>query len=169
MNACTPTQQSWQAVQFDYGAWIKAYPEFSGTVSNPQAQEFWDLATLENQDCAVPASGEFKQRKLLNLLTAHIASLFKRIQDGGNGLVGRISDATEGTVSVSAQAEYPPGTAQWFQQTQYGALYWQLTSYRRTMRYIPGPGAMFNAAVRASPFTRGMGPAWLYSSSATIY
>ena len=33
---------------------------------------------------------------------------------------------------------YPPGSAQWWQQTKYGAAFWAATSQYRGMRYVPG-------------------------------
>ena len=52
--------------------------------------------------------------------------------------VGRTSDATEGSVSASFEYTAPtPGSGQWFQQSQYGAAFWQATSSLRGFRYIP--------------------------------
>ena len=58
---------------------------------------------------------------------------------GPSPLVGRITSATEGSVSVSTQFDVPPGSAQWFAQTLYGAEFWTATAAYRTMRYLPSP------------------------------
>jgi hypothetical protein len=73
------------------------------------------------------------------MLVAHIAVLNAAQPKAGGQpmqpLVGRISGATEGSVSVQIQNDYPPGTAQWFQSTRYGSAYFAATAGYRTMRY----------------------------------
>ncbi|KAG1434388.1 hypothetical protein G6F55_014548 [Rhizopus delemar] len=56
-----------------------------------------------------------------------------------SGLVGRVSSATEGSVSVSSDYSAPAGSAQWYLQTPYGAMYWEATAWLRVGRYVPGP------------------------------
>lgn len=81
-----------------------------------------------------------KREILLYILTAHFATLQDRINNG-NDAVGRVSSASEGSVSVSL--DYPQGNGSafkaWLDQTQYGAEYWVMTAQYRTMRYIPSP------------------------------
>lgn len=56
------------------------------------------------------------------------------------GVVGRISDASEGDVSVSAQWEAPPNpSAAYFLQTKYGAQFWQMTAKYRRAIFLPAP------------------------------
>jgi hypothetical protein len=70
------------------------------------------------------------------------------------GIVGRISDAAEGDVSVSAQWEAPPSAGQaYFIQTKYGADYWTMTARYRTAQFIPAPASAYNPL-------RGLGPWW---------
>lgn len=132
-------------VVFNYAAWAAAYPQFSTTVlSAGQAQLYFNLAclALDNGPCSpvFDATQPGGQREtLLYLLTAHIAQL----QVGFNGspaspLVGRIDQATEGTVTVHAEM-LGPMTAAWYMQTQFGATYYALTAGLRTARYVPGP------------------------------
>jgi hypothetical protein len=78
----------------------------------------------------------------LHMLTAHLVKLNGTFpQTSGTGttppspLVGRISNAAEGTVNVATENQYPPGSPQWFQQTPYGAQYWQMTLQYRTGFY----------------------------------
>jgi hypothetical protein len=47
--------------------------------------------------------------------------------------------------------------AEWFNQTRYGAMFWQATKQYRMAQYFPGPGAAFNRW----PFGRFMGFALL--------
>jgi hypothetical protein len=74
---------------------------------------------------------------LLNMLTAHIAALNAVINgQASSSIVGRVTSASEGSVSVSADYQ-APGSAAWFAQTKYGAAYWQATSAYRSFRYLP--------------------------------
>jgi hypothetical protein len=73
------------------------------------------------------------------MLTAHIAAL-NAVELGGRSaenIVGRISSASEGSVSISLDSQ-TPGTAAWFQQTKYGAAFWQATTQYRKARIFPG-------------------------------
>lgn len=128
---------------FSYAVWVARYPEFS-EVSEPTAQAYWDEATIYHRNDGVgpgPSTATI-QRTLLNMLTAHIAARYSK-PDGNaqaaSGIVGRISNASEGSVSVQSEyATATPGTMAWFLQTKYGADYWQATRPYRTMRYNPG-------------------------------
>lgn len=133
------------SVAFDYAAWVATYPEF-GYIAEPQAAAYFDIATIYlRNDGTGPVQSAAIQSRLLNMLTAHIAKLSAPPPGGTqpDGTVGRISDATEGSVSVSTEFPMTEESA-WFQQTQYGASYWQATTaYRRGM-YIPGPKRVMN-------------------------
>lgn len=125
---------------FDYAAWIVRFPEFINTPPD-RAQAYFDEAALlylDNSDNSrVPDAP--RRLILLNLLVAHLAKLY----DGSNGnpaneLVGRISSASEGSVSVSADIGAASGSQVWFMQTKYGAMYWQATlPYRRMLYRVP--------------------------------
>ncbi len=108
-------------------------------MSNEALQNYFDLACmyLSNKDGSIVTDIP-RRTRLLNLLTAHIAQLMGANAGGSGtpGMVGRISDATEGT--VTARATYADQTSQsmaWYIQTQYGAMYWQATQAFRTFRY----------------------------------
>lgn len=123
------------AVAFDYGLWAARYPELASVTTGDLASAYFAEAGLylANDDTSAVADPPTRLL-LLNMLVAHIASL--------NGptsspLVGRISGASEGSVSVSTAYE-APGTAAWFLQTKYGAAFWQATAGLRTMMYVPG-------------------------------
>jgi hypothetical protein len=76
---------------------------------------------------------------LLNMLTAHVAYIGGALSaEGMPRPVGRLSQAGEGSVSAAFEG-VPPGSAQWFQQSQYGAAFWQATSNLRGFRYISRP------------------------------
>jgi hypothetical protein len=77
------------------------------------------------------------QTQLMYMLTAHLCQLFSG-PDGNdpNGLVGRASSATQGSVTLAL--EYAStNNSQWFDQTPYGAAFWQATAaYRSFPKYV---------------------------------
>jgi hypothetical protein len=161
-----------QPYVFVYANWITRYPEFTA-VSEPVAQGYFDLATIywrndgtsPNNDPVPPATNS-SQGMLLNLLTAHIAAMRSQSQGsqtpGGaqdaNTPVGRISQATQGSVSVTTELNLEPGQAAWFSQTKYGMDFWQATAAWRTMRYKQGalqPGGLGYGGYYPSMWQRG--------------
>lgn len=126
-------------VEIDLTEFRAAYPEFA-TVGDAAITMNFGLATLivDNSCCSIVSDANVRQ-SLLYLLTAHLTALAQGA--GGSspsGIVGRVNDATEGSVSVSAEyASVISQSMAYFIQTQYGALFWQLTSPYRTMRYVP--------------------------------
>lgn len=133
---------------FDYALWVARYPEFSD-VLEPVATMYFSEATIYHRnDGFGPVTDEGVQLTLLNMLTAHIAF----INSGTNGndpspLVGPVTNASEGSVSVGVQPLQAPGTLGWLTQTKYGASYWYATAPYRTMRYRASPGRFFNPPV----------------------
>ncbi|WP_447876987.1 DUF4054 domain-containing protein [Serratia fonticola] len=126
-------------VIFDAAAFKEAYPEFSA-VSNTLLQRYFTEATLylDNTESS-PVTDVDQRALLLDMLVAHIAYL--RGHGGGNkeaGLVGKITSASEGSVSVSVDSSGSNDSSWWYLQTKYGAEYWQATAPYRTMQYIPG-------------------------------
>lgn len=126
-------------VVFDPAAFVMRYQEFECQLPE-LLQAYFDEATiyLDNSEASLVVDVNVR-RTLLWMLTAHIAA----INGGVNGqaaspLVGRISNATEGSVSVQADMGQVPGSAAWFLQTKYGAAFWQASAPFRTMRYVPG-------------------------------
>lgn len=90
---------------------------------------------LNNTPCSVVKNLD-ERETLLFLLVRHFAELHHRAVQGG--LVGRISSATEGSVSVSAEMPASSAGAAWYNQTPFGASFWQLTSRYRRFRYVRG-------------------------------
>ena len=115
------------------------YPEF-GAVDESRAALFFAEAGLylNNTDCS-PVADVAVRLMLLNMATAHIAVLAGVLEPDGqpSGMVGRISSASEGSVSVSTDTGLQPGTAAWFQQTSYGLSFWQATKPYRSATYVP--------------------------------
>jgi len=128
-------------VVFDYTGWSVRYPELASTTIQALAQAYFDndaVLFLDNSACS-PVPDVTKRAALLNMIVAHIASLNSRTADGqaASPLVGRITNASEGSVSVAVDMPAPDSAA-WWMQTKYGAAYWQATASLRTARYVPG-------------------------------
>lgn len=140
-------------VVFEPSVFKVLYAQFAA-VADSSLTLFFDLATLiVTNVCGSIVQDATQRERLLNLLVAHIAALQPVSPAGGPGsgpaLVGRITSATEGTVSVSAEyASSVSSSEAWFIQTQYGALFWQLTATYRSFRYTApvrpfGPAGAF--------------------------
>lgn len=133
---------------FDYQVFKLRYPEFNAVPEALVAQYFIEATLFHANNGSGPVCDAPTQLLLLNMVTAHIAQLNAPAavppQPGSPQMVGAISSASEGSVSVSATNNYPPGSAQWWQQTKYGSSYWTATAAYRTMHYIPNPGRNMN-------------------------
>jgi hypothetical protein len=95
------------------------------------------------------------QTQLMYMLTAHLCHLFSG-PDGNNpsGLVGRISSATEGSVSVATEFESTKNSA-WFDQSPYGSNFWQATAALRAFpAYVPGRSRFGNGLTPRPTFRR---------------
>jgi len=126
-------------ITFNYVEWKAAYPQFA-YLTEPQAVNYFNMATMVHcNDGGGPVTDAQQQTNLLWLLTAHVAQLFAPSPSGqpSSGLVGRISQAAEGSVNVSVELVQLSQNAAWFTQTQYGLMYWTATAPFRTMRYVP--------------------------------
>lgn len=130
-------------VVFDSAAFIARYPVFAAFYAAfPDAlQGYFDTATLflNNTPCSVV--GDLTRRAtLLNMLVAHLLQLDGVLTPAGSGStagqVGRISGATEGSVSAQFAMEGVTGNSAFFMQTAYGTQYWYATAPYRTMHYV---------------------------------
>jgi hypothetical protein len=140
-------------VAFDYSLWSARYPELAASVQPATAAAYWAEAGLycDNTACSVITddSAGGQRAMLLGMVTAHIAAINAPLNgQPASTLVGRISNATEGSVTVATQNDYPAGTVQWWQQTKYGAAFWAATPQFRTARYVHGPRAQYNGLGR---------------------
>ena len=123
---------------------------FTQFSARSDAQLSWFFTAVENDvldNTETACISLSTRKKLFFLLVAHKAELQNRIDSGNTGLVGRISSATEGSVSISTDyLSSPTALAQWLNQTPYGAEYYALTARYRT--------ALWNAATRPMPVKR---------------
>ena|SRR6266446_5351979 len=135
------------SVAFNYASWVSIFPEFAQTVNPDLAAELFTVATqLHANDGSGPVESTALQTTALNLVMAHLAMLFYgTAASPPTQLVGRISNATEGSVSVQTEYAVPPSHSRPFwDQTKYGAVYWQMTGAFRIFKYRRGPRRTFN-------------------------
>lgn len=129
-------------VIFDYTIWASKYTILAASVTETVAQLWFDEAAtlyLNNTACS-PVQDLPTRAMILGMLTAHLVILNVPIGNANpSPLVGRISNGTQGSVSVAVENQYPPGTVQWYQQTQPGASAWAALAPYRTARYLPAP------------------------------
>lgn len=127
-------------VVLDIPGFRARYPEFSN-VTDDQLALLFDSATdyLDNTNFSLVIDLAKRQR-LLYLLMAHLAYMRYGDKDGNgkSGAVGRVSSASEGSVSVSLDAGGVAFRYMWYTQSPYGMDYWQATKVYRMANYYPG-------------------------------
>ncbi|WHB31199.1 virion structural protein [Xanthomonas phage NEB7] len=129
-------------VVFDPAAFKAAFPEFA-TVPDARLNILFLSATgvIDNTDASVIADVA-RRSAILSLVVAHLLAQFGTtvVGTGGanpSGVVGRLSSATEGSVSSSFEFNIPASAgAAWWNQTQYGAMAWMLLAPFRSFRYV---------------------------------
>ena len=114
-----------------------AYPSFE-KYTDEQLNFMFDMVENDILDNTVSTCIPLKTRKkFFYLLVAHMAELQSRIDDGNSGLVGRISSASEGSVSISSDyLSSPTALAQWLNQTPYGATYYAMSARYRVALWV---------------------------------
>jgi hypothetical protein len=147
VSPCAPTTPVHGVVVFEPAVFVTQYPEFS-TVPTAALQFNFTRATIQlNNSCGSRVCDALLRELLLNLLTAHITALMNGI--GGQapaGIVGRVSDATEGSVSVSADMGTVVYGQAYYNQTRWGVEYWAATARYRQAVYIPAPPRCYGPA-----------------------
>lgn len=124
---------------FDAAAFKLRYPEFSLVSDVVLSYYFLEAGLYLSNDDNSPVQNVSRRTVLLFMLTAHLASVNGCLSaDNSPNPAGRVSQATEGSVSVSMDY-LPPGSHSWFTQSQYGASFWQATNSLRAFRYISQP------------------------------
>jgi len=139
-------------VVFSFSTFTGLFPEFSG-LTQGQATAYFTRATgsMIANSCSNPANNDGNLSYLIYLVTAHVAWLNCPKDTNGQPTgpsgtpstdqVGRVSNATQGSVSVTLDWPGSDPTAQekYFAQTKYGAEYWAATAQYRTARYLARP------------------------------
>lgn len=146
-------------VTFDLAGFRARYPEFAA-VSDGQLAAFFTESGLylSNDDCS-PVTNVTRRSLLLNMIVAHIAYLngYGTGGDGSGGSrpVGRLSAATEGTVSATFENGSSTSASQaWWEQSPYGSAFYQATLNLRRFRYIANP-TNINGANRQTLLVNG--------------
>jgi len=128
-------------VVFDPTAFKTIYPEFT-TYPDARCVAMFGLAAgalLDNTDNS-PVMSLDVRTNLFYLLVAHLLTLFGAggIKPGSGAPPGRLSTATQGSVTAGFEYQIPQGSmlAPWFLQTPYGALYWTAIAPYRSARYV---------------------------------
>ena len=119
-------------VVFDAEEFLALYPQFQNVFTPEQLGIFFNAACLLLDNTENSKVNDLTERKtLLYMLVCHIATRQQR----GTGMVGLLTSATEGKVSVGLQAY--TSNPHWYSQTQCGSMFWLATAkYRVGMRYI---------------------------------
>lgn len=127
-------------VVFDPAEFKLLYPSITAT--DEQLEMYFAMAEtfLDNTECSIVKDLDAR-KTMLYLLVAHIALLSQQAENG-NPVVGRISNATEGTVSIGLDYGTMGNNERWYLQTPWGAMYWQLTKKYRSMVYRLGIAPM---------------------------
>lgn len=110
------------------------YPVFQA-VPDATLEIYFELATtiVDNSKCSlVPCK---KRLPLFVLLIAWMAEDFAR----GAGIVGQVSSATQGSVSLGINALNAGQAAAPFMSNHYGELFWMATTKYRSFQYYPDP------------------------------
>jgi hypothetical protein len=156
------------SVTFNYQQWIGAFPMFSA-VSEPSAQNYFDMATLYFNNSGWPGSLP-QAPMLLNLLTCHLAWLYAPRDPSGNpasegafppAVVGRISSANQGSVSMQTDFDSNKGSPslQWYNQSPWGAQYVAATAQFRTAFYVGRRRRVVDGVFPAAPL--GWSTTWV--------
>jgi hypothetical protein len=131
------------AVIFDPARFVLRFPQFAAyNTEHPDALQLYfdEAALILKNDASSLVKNEAERAILLNLLTAHIATLAGVVSPGGAGStagqVGRVSSASEGSVSASFDVGTVYASQGWYMSTTYGAQYWALTGKYRRARFV---------------------------------
>ena len=123
-------------VTFDPAAFAALFPQI--TISANQLTTLvLPIAELYcRNDGGGPVPTAALQSVYLNMMVAHIAARYGTINgQQPSALVGRIANATEGSVTVGADFPLESPSQAWYATTKYGSDYWTATKAYRTFRY----------------------------------
>lgn len=138
IDACAVTPITPGVVTFDATAFKTAFPAFASVPDPILDMNFtWATQLLANSCCSRVKDAPTRA-SLYQLVVAHITAML----NGSNGQPpqgspGRVSSASEGSVSVSLEMLAQSESASWWQQTVWGAMYWRMTAQYRTAAYFP--------------------------------
>ena len=142
LGPCAPCAPTPGTVVFNSAEFLTQYPQFSNFTAALQGN--FNLATLLlNNTCGSRVCDAPTRQQLLYLLTAHLTALLNGTNTTpATGLVGRVSSATEGSVSVDTDLGMAATTSAYvasLQQTQWGLIFLSATVQYRSATYVPAP------------------------------
>jgi hypothetical protein len=125
---------------------VACYPEFANA-TDTRLTDIFNLVQytmIDNTDNSPVMDPNFRTQ-LIYMAMGHLLLIYglapAQRSDGtlDNTPPGRISSATEGTITTAFQMEVTNanGSAAWWNQTKYGAMYWMATARFRSFRYFP--------------------------------
>lgn len=134
-------------VTFNEAAFLLRYPQFVAfATANPGAlqERFNEVTAIYINNTLTSIVTDVTERTyLINYAIAHMLAIEGATATGGqgstSGTVGRVSSATEGSVSATLDMGAVSGSEAWWLQSQYGATYWNATAKYRTFRYGRAP------------------------------
>lgn len=116
------------------------YPEFDN-VADADVGNLFGITGLYLDNTYQSVVTDVKAREsLLYLLVAHLCYILHgdNKKNGGSGMVGRISSASEGSVSVSSDIGAVAFRNAWYTQSPYGWIFWQATKVYRMGVWFSG-------------------------------
>ena len=138
IDACAATPITPGVVTFDPSAFVTAFPAFASVPGASLTMNFGFATLMLENSCCSAVKDAPTRAMLLNLAVAHITALLNGVNgQPPQGVVGRVSDATEGSVSVTAEFQAQSESAAYWNQTPWGAMYWRATAQYRTAHYFP--------------------------------
>lgn len=125
-------------VTLDADAWRELYPAFAAA-TDAQVRHWFAVACLlvdnsERSPVPYDPPARLQRQAILDLVMCHLATLDRR-----GGIVGRMSNAAQGSVNTGIDYQAGNKNAAWWTQTQCGATVWQLLKpYRVGGAYYHG-------------------------------
>ncbi len=117
---------------FDIEAFKLKHNQFKH-LPNESIQNMYSKALLFLERYKNTSENQDKYLILLDLMISHLLTLEER----GLDLVGNVENASAGSVSVGIENfSFTKEASQWLHQTQYGAIFYQLTQSTSYAQYI---------------------------------
>ena len=130
------------AVTFDPAAFKGRYPECVAVAEATLEAVFDEACLLIDNSDASPVSDVTRRKIMLWLAVAHLAKLGGLTEQAmgiqSNAPAGRITNAREGSVSVSFSVGPETDQNSFWLQTAYGQQLWKLMAPYRQAIYVPG-------------------------------
>jgi hypothetical protein len=140
------------AVVFDWTLWQAEYFALAqkGVTQAAATAAFAKAGMFVNNTGLSPVQDADQRQAVLNDIAAHLLQL--QLNSAAGGGVGRISSASEGSVSVSFDMPTTNATEAWWMQTAYGATALQILRKYALARVAYGPNAYRGGRYGYNPY-----------------